>query len=102
MDDVNGGASGILFAFNVCEQDSEESMISSEDHAWNDNRSSGTGSKSGQNFDWRLVGNPWSLILGLGIVVYSSGMAVTYQCPPPLAKSAGTYIPYTQKSIHQH
>ena len=102
MDDVNGGASGNLFAFNVCEQDSEESMISSEDHASNDDRSSGTGSKNGQNFNWRLVGNPWSLILGFGIFVYSSGMAVTYQCLPPLAKAAGTYIPNTQKSIHQH
>ena len=41
MDDVSGGASGILFAFNVCEQDSEEYMIRSEDHASNDDRSSG-------------------------------------------------------------
>ena len=85
MDVVSGGASGILFAFNVSEQDYEDHASS------NDDPSLGTGSKNGQNFDWRLVGNPWSLILGLGIVVYSSGMAVTHQCLPPLAKAAGTY-----------
>ena len=96
MDDVSGGASGTLFAFNVSEQDFKDHASS------NDDPSSGTGSKNGQNFNWRLVGNPWSLILGFGIVVYSSGMAVTYQCLPPLAKAAGTYIPSTQKSIHQH
>ena len=96
MDDVSGRASGILFAFNVCEQDSEDHASSNDDPSW------GTGIENGQNFNWRLVGNPWSLILGLGIVVYSSGMAVTYQCLPPLAKAAGTYIPNTQTNIHQH
>ena len=65
MDDVSGGASGILFAFNVSEQDSEKSMmICAENHvSSNDVRSLGTGSKNGQNFNWRLVGIMWSLIL---------------------------------------
>ena len=57
MDDVSGGASGTLFAFNVSEQDFKDHASS------NDDPSSGTGSKNGQNFNWRLVKIIWSLIL---------------------------------------
>ena len=56
-EDVSRGASGILFAFNVSEQDYEDHASSNDDPSW------GTGSENGQNFNWRLVGIMWSLIL---------------------------------------
>lgn len=91
MNDMSGGPSGLLFACNLQpdSSDSNESTTCTSNTELSSEESAQT-----PRFNWRIFINPWSLLLGFAIMVYSCGMAVTYQTIPSLGKSSGKYCAY--------
>lgn len=89
--EVNRGASGILFAFNIERSNVNKTKFLTANNSQKDGVESKSDKQHG-SFNWRLAANPRSLILWLAIVVYCSGVAVTYQCLLSLGKASGKYM----------
>ncbi|XP_067941379.1 monocarboxylate transporter 12-B-like isoform X2 [Watersipora subatra] len=45
--------------------------------------------KKKKSFKWKIVYNPWCLILGFSVLAFSFGTDVILQCIPPLGKQIG-------------
>ncbi|XP_067942971.1 monocarboxylate transporter 9-like [Watersipora subatra] len=48
--------------------------------------------KKKKSFKWKIVYNPWCLILGFSVLAYSSGTGMILQCIPPLGKQIGKRV----------